>query len=768
MEDAGRPAEDRRGVAPGLDAVAGRLDDDEPDRRLADEPCEQADRVRAATDTRHRHVRQAPFHGLELRGSLIADPALQVAHDRRVRVRPHRRSEDVVRIADVRHPVAHRLVDGVLERGRAGRDRPDFGTKGAHPQHVRALALDVLGAHVHDTRQVQQGAGRGRGDTVLAGTGLGDDPRLAEAPCEQCLTERVVDLVRSGVGEVLALQVQAEARDDGDVTITWAGHGVGSGRGCGKADGFGPDGLGETVGTVERSRPPGKGREEVAQFGPEDRIVTDSLVGRLELLQGGHECLGDVTPTEVALHPPPAGAVGIDEAGMDGGRSERDRRTVVACDPRPLDEQGHAERVLRRALTRDSRTLSPGRDVHAVRGDGPKSGRHVGRVEAAGQGDRHFPGDGRSQALGRASPGTAGMGPAGRVEEEAFDTAGEIGTTARHEVRGRRREVPWLCRRQVEHLPCPAPDRPGALDRLVPVELDDVRVERFQDRGEQARRRIRRDRHDQGSVSAANGADQPGQGGGLVEGECPGCVGDDVEPDRIGTRGDRGEDAGLIGDAADLDEGPASDVGRIRGRGAGGNERTNRRCWIVAPDECLADEDTIEAEGPPAGDDRRSPDTRLGDDEAIVRDEFAQPAGPLDVHFKRPQVPIVQTDESRGRGKSPVQFTRVVDLDEGLQAQVMRRRDESREPSCGVKDREQEDDVSAGRTKERQLDRVDHEILGQDRDGDRCPNRTKVLDRAAEPMRLAQHGDRRRAPRFVGAGPRDDVFPGHGDPPGRR
>ena len=38
VEDSGRPAEDRRSVAPGLDAVAGCLDDDESDRRLADEP----------------------------------------------------------------------------------------------------------------------------------------------------------------------------------------------------------------------------------------------------------------------------------------------------------------------------------------------------------------------------------------------------------------------------------------------------------------------------------------------------------------------------------------------------------------------------------------------------------------------------------------------------------------------------------------------------------------------------------------------------------
>ena len=80
----------------GLDPVAGRLDDREPDRRLADEPRQQADRVRAAADAGEREVRQAPLDGLELGRRLVADPALEVADDRRVRVRPHRRAEDVV------------------------------------------------------------------------------------------------------------------------------------------------------------------------------------------------------------------------------------------------------------------------------------------------------------------------------------------------------------------------------------------------------------------------------------------------------------------------------------------------------------------------------------------------------------------------------------------------------------------------------------------------------------------------------------------------
>jgi hypothetical protein len=42
---------------------------------------------------------------------------------------------------------------------------------------------------------------------VLAGACLGDDALLAKPTGDQSLAERVVDLVRAGVAEVLALQV---------------------------------------------------------------------------------------------------------------------------------------------------------------------------------------------------------------------------------------------------------------------------------------------------------------------------------------------------------------------------------------------------------------------------------------------------------------------------------------------------------------------------------------------------------------------------------
>ena len=111
---------------------------------------------------------------------------------------------------DVRDPVPHRLVDRVLEGRAAGGDRPDLRPERPHPEHVRLLPLDVLGAHVDDARQAEERAGRRGRDAVLAGAGLGDHPGLAQAAGQERLAEGVVDLVGAGVGEVLALEVDPE------------------------------------------------------------------------------------------------------------------------------------------------------------------------------------------------------------------------------------------------------------------------------------------------------------------------------------------------------------------------------------------------------------------------------------------------------------------------------------------------------------------------------------------------------------------------------
>jgi hypothetical protein len=87
------------------------------------------------------------------------------------------------------------------------------GAEQLHAVDVDLLPLDVDRAHVDDAIQTEARAHRRRGHAVLAGAGLGDDAALAHAARHQRLADRVVDLVRAGVVEVLALEQDLRAAD---------------------------------------------------------------------------------------------------------------------------------------------------------------------------------------------------------------------------------------------------------------------------------------------------------------------------------------------------------------------------------------------------------------------------------------------------------------------------------------------------------------------------------------------------------------------------
>jgi hypothetical protein len=278
----------RGGVGSAAEPVTRRLDADQPRPRAVlevGEGGEGADRVGAAADAGDDGVGAVAAGGHEELGTeLAAHHRLEVADDHRVGVGADDRADDVEGIAHVVEPVAERHVDGVLERARARGHGAHLGAEQAHAEDVERLAPHVLLAHVDDALESVAGGGGGGGDAVLARAGLGDHTALAHPPRQQRLTDGVVDLVRAGVVEVLALEEDAGAAEP-------AGQVLGEGERAGAAHVL----------------------AQVAIEGVEEAAVGSATgVGLGQLVERGDERFGDVA---AAIGAEPSSGVGSAEHG---------------------------------------------------------------------------------------------------------------------------------------------------------------------------------------------------------------------------------------------------------------------------------------------------------------------------------------------------------------------------------------------------------------------------------------------------------------------
>ncbi len=263
------------GVLAGVDAVAGRFDADDLHALVIEERVEQADGVGAAADAGDQRVGQAAFLLHDLLAHFVADHRLEVADHGRVGVRAGGGADQVEGVVDVRHPVAQRLVHGVLEGAGAGGDRDHRGAEQAHAEDVGLLAIDVGGAHVDHALHAEARGHGGGGHAVHAGAGLGDDALLAHALGQEDLADAVVDLVRAGVVQVFALQVDLRAAEV----------------------------LGEALGVVQRAGAADVVALEVGQLLEKGRIVLGLFVFGGQLVDQRHQGFGDELAAEAAEQP---------------------------------------------------------------------------------------------------------------------------------------------------------------------------------------------------------------------------------------------------------------------------------------------------------------------------------------------------------------------------------------------------------------------------------------------------------------------------------
>ena len=201
-----RTGERFRVVALGL-AAASRLNADFLHRSVVLELVERADGVAAAADAGQQVIDAPAGLALCLRADLISDAGLEIAHDGRVRVRPYRRADDVMRVLDMGGPVTNRLAGRVFQRACAAGHGNDLRAEELHAEHVQLLPLDVRRSHEHMALHAKERRRRRRRDAVLARARLCDHALLAHSLRKHRLPQRVRNLVCAGVEQILALQI---------------------------------------------------------------------------------------------------------------------------------------------------------------------------------------------------------------------------------------------------------------------------------------------------------------------------------------------------------------------------------------------------------------------------------------------------------------------------------------------------------------------------------------------------------------------------------
>ncbi len=83
----------------------------------------------------------------------------------------------------------------------------------AHARDVERLARHVFRAHVDHAFEAEVRGDGGGSDSVLACARFRDDARFAHFHGEQALADGVINFVRAGVEQILALEVNARAAE---------------------------------------------------------------------------------------------------------------------------------------------------------------------------------------------------------------------------------------------------------------------------------------------------------------------------------------------------------------------------------------------------------------------------------------------------------------------------------------------------------------------------------------------------------------------------
>ena len=256
-----------------IDAMATSLGKHNAYTLVVDVMVDGACCIGASTHTSHKIIGIVTSHFLtKLPLEFFGDDRLQAGHHIGIRMRTDCGANDVERVGRMAAPVANSLVGGILERTVATLDGINFGTKHLHSLYVDMLTLNIESTHIDTTWHIHQRTDRGSSHTMLTCTCLGHNACLAHALGYQDLPDGIVDLVGTGMVEVLALQIELAAIS-----------------------------LAHTLGKIKWRRTTHIVAQQLPILILEFLALNDGKIGVLEILNSLIEDFRDISPAKAAI-----------------------------------------------------------------------------------------------------------------------------------------------------------------------------------------------------------------------------------------------------------------------------------------------------------------------------------------------------------------------------------------------------------------------------------------------------------------------------------
>ena len=126
-------------------------------------------------------------------------------------MRPHHGTQHIM---GIRHPVGpfpHGFIHRILQGLRSAGYRMHLCAKQLHPVYVQRLSVRILLPHKNLALHAQQRRGRSGCHPMLPCSGLRDHPGFSHLFGHEHLAQHIVDLVGSGVVQILPLQINLRA-----------------------------------------------------------------------------------------------------------------------------------------------------------------------------------------------------------------------------------------------------------------------------------------------------------------------------------------------------------------------------------------------------------------------------------------------------------------------------------------------------------------------------------------------------------------------------